>query len=669
MKPVERRPGEDLVLSRELTCEKKELYPGTCGSCQGCVYAAQLSASTRWLRQTGDVSERMRYLAGLLSRCTGTRVLESIQRALRGLNSWKVFTYARSQKPGSPQGADRDPRRPDRATDGHVVGVDVVGTWDWFSKSPDWVKSRFMFSVVKLCDPEVLRMLGNLADVLVAQHRRGSLQCNDSEDPALMVEPGSSASMSGVSQYKDLICCLPVHLSKKILGLLDKDTLRCCRDVSLHWRYLADSTMKDIDAKIRQIIKFQNFMRKQRNRIRVSSITYAKVVEVLVPVRDDERGDEVLVPVEDDEGGDEVPVPVEDDEGEDDDSTVVKDKPFEAAYANVRTTTVRMEERNVYCGIYTLTELLEKEDPHRVVGYAWGQLMAMGSKDRIVRLFHVGSKEEVTPVMKGHIGSIRALLLCEDRDLVISAGRDSTIRCWNLGTGACVMQMNGHTGTINCLDVHVGDDGDTLVSGAKDCTVKVWNLRTGKCFEDVHFKHPDAVRCVKISGTTVYSSCDKGLVKMWDIEKASLLRVIDAHQSSVKGLFFDQWHLLSADSDGQVMAWSTSCDAKERLMTFSHPTEVRSLTLTYLRVVTGCMDGKIRIFNLLTGDCLRVLRPAARLSPILSLHFHGNSVLVNTESSVLLYEFDEVRWDNAVSEAGQRSVAEKNTDTDRRGDT
>ena len=38
------------------------------------------------------------------------------------------------------------------------------------------------------------------------------------EDPALMVVPGSSESVSGVSRYKDFISCLPVDLSKRILG-------------------------------------------------------------------------------------------------------------------------------------------------------------------------------------------------------------------------------------------------------------------------------------------------------------------------------------------------------------------------------------------------------------------------------------------------------------------
>lgn len=43
-----------------------------------------------------------------------------------------------------------------------------------------------------------------------------------------------------------------------------------------------------------------------------------------------------------------------------------------------------------------------------------------------------------------------------------------TCRCWNLKTDRCLMALYGHTGTVNCLDVHA----DRLVSGAKDCQVK-----------------------------------------------------------------------------------------------------------------------------------------------------------------------------------------------------
>lgn len=68
------------------------------------------------------------------------------------------------------------------------------------------------------------------------------------------------------------------------------------------------------------------------------------------------------------------------------------------------------------------------EDPHRVLDYGGGLLMATGSKDRLVRLVYVASEIKDVSVLKGHVGSIRAVLLREDRDLLITASSDASIR-------------------------------------------------------------------------------------------------------------------------------------------------------------------------------------------------------------------------------------------------
>ncbi|XP_023127066.2 F-box/WD repeat-containing protein 10 isoform X2 [Amphiprion ocellaris] len=446
-----------------------------------------------------------------------------------------------------------------------------------------------------------------------------------------MVVPGSSKSVSGVGLYRDFIGCLPVHLSKRILGLLEEDTLKCCRRVCRYWQHLAQQTMEEV--KFRKNIQNQILsMMKMCNN--VVSRTYANIVEVLVPVKDDDPEDFHS-------------------------TTEQKEKPFEAVYAKIKTKTLQMEERNVYCGAYFTKVLLSKEDPHRVLDFRGGSLMATGSQDRLVNLLYVASETRTVATMRGHVGSIQVVLLCEDRDLVITGSRDASIRCWNLKTDKCEMAFYGHTDTISCLDLHAG----RLVSGAKDYLVKVWCLDTGKQFEDFNFKHVSPVQCVKISKTTVYSSCVRGLVKLWSMENASLHRVITAHRSPVRCLFFDEWHLLSGDSSGKVMAWSTNCDVKDLcLMTFNHPKEVRSLTLVYLRVVTGCVDGKIRIFNFLTGDCLREITAETETGRILSLHFNDNSILVNSATSVKLYQFAKVFWDYADSAPGDRGdVATRNS--------
>lgn len=55
---------------------------------------------------------------------------------------------------------------------------------------------------------------------------------------------------------------------------------------------------------------------------------------------------------------------------------------------------------------------------------------------------------------------------------------------------------------------------------------QVWDL-SGKCVESLRFKHNQPVLCVKIDQSCVLSSCAEGLVKMWSLETASLLKVSD----------------------------------------------------------------------------------------------------------------------------------------------
>lgn len=69
-----------------------------------------------------------------------------------------------------------------------------------------------------------------------------------------------------------------------------------------------------------------------------------------------------------------------------------------------------------------------REDPHRTVDYRGGSLMATGSKDRVAHLLYVASETKAVSAMKGHVGSIRAVLLCEDRGLLITASCDASVR-------------------------------------------------------------------------------------------------------------------------------------------------------------------------------------------------------------------------------------------------
>ncbi|MCI4384555.1 hypothetical protein PGIGA_G00040030 [Pangasianodon gigas] len=553
-----------------------------------CHYTTKLYNSTQWLTGAGE-SARRRFLTGVLVRCESLEILQKVQKVLQ-VTMGKDFTYTRSRvKAGDMAAVSSSNSAPDAA----LLGKEMLNTWEWFKNSPNLTKTSYLLGLLAFCDAELLHMLGNLARVLVAREKRSLnfLRCNtakdsswnevkevmlrgqrlesgdadwdDVEDPALMVVPRSSKSMSGVSQHRDFIRALPVGLAKRILGLLDKATLQSCKHVSQHWQYLTEEIIAEHSVK--KMVEDQAVIL-QGTPSAVNPV-YARIREVLVPI-----------------GKEEVYIQPK--------KSFLKNKDirgFESVYTKIKTKVVEMEERNVYCGVYNISIVLDREDPSRVIHYGGGRMVALGSRDRSVRLLDTMLVKEVPPLMHGHAGSVRAVLVCEERELVISASYDLSIRCWNLKTGACVMLFSGHMGTITCLDLH----GNHLVSGARDCKVKVWSLQTGQCCDRMRFRHRKAVVCVKTDSSLVLSGCEGGLIKM----------------------------------------------------------EVLTLSSLFLRVITGCVDGRIRIFNLLSGDCLRVIKIGTDESPIRSLHTHHNTIVVNSSSRVLILQFADQQWDyNALSE-------------------
>ncbi|NXE51386.1 FBW10 protein, partial [Casuarius casuarius] len=436
--------------------------------------------------------------------------------------------------------------------------------------------------------------------------------------PGVTVAPASLQSVSHVNKYKDFIRCLPTHLSTYILGLLDRKSLNTCVAVSKCWAFLAKEVKRE---HVSQKIIREEILCLQGSCPRGVVSNYAKIVNVTIP-RLNKEGD--VIQVKDHKWSSKMKEKEEDS--------------LQLAYHGLQTDTIQLEERNVFCGSYNIRVLMDQSDPNRVIHYSGGNLVAVGSADRKVRFIGVLEMKEVPPLLSGHAGSIKALYLNEKEGFVLSASFDLSIRCWDINSGACTKIFNGHSGTITCLDLYK----DKFVSGAKDGMVKVWDLESRKCLKTL--KHNNTICVVKMDATHIVSGCDKGLVKVWYADTGALIKVLEGHQGPVKCLSFDQWHLVTGSTDGYALAWSMLGNHKRCLTAFRHPKGVLFLEFLYLRVISGCADGKIRIFNYLSGSCLKVMRANSRGDPISSFCVAENRMVINALSCLLMFQFEDVKW-------------------------
>ncbi|KAM4843349.1 F-box and WD repeat domain containing protein 10B [Thomomys bottae] len=700
-------------------CEKGNDSIPVCQKCETCILAWKIFSTKEWFQRVSELTQR-RFLVSILRQLNSLYLLHYFQSILQTIQG-KDFIYNRSRI-----NLNRLQRKKEKTVKSSLNQLlektaeeKMKEILYWFSESTYWTKENYTTFLLQMCNEKLLLTAANVIRVLfLREWNKSSVLPNTTNvpfspkknlstrsefpqafwdtKPRCISFPLSKASgkdtlgdlgkvtgkprkrtfhcisemsnllskklglvklgddpcsllvdmkdvrglVSGCSKYRDFIRLLPVHLSKYILRMLDKNSLNKCILVSQHWASLAQQ--------VKMELSMHTFI---QNQISILQGSYTKGVDPNYANK---------LPI---------PIPKIIDDGK---RMRVKNSKWKlrtktdyslwTAYQNQETQMVQMEERNVFCGTYNIRIISDIWDRSRIIHFAGGNLIAVAS-NRKVYLLDILQVKELPIEFRGHAGSIRTIFLCEEEMFLLTGSYDLSIRYWDLKTGACIRIFYGHQGTITCMNVYK----NTLVSGGKDGQVKEWELHTGNCLRT--FKHKDPISAVQISDTYIVSSCERGLIHVWDIVSTQLVKTFMGHEGAVRCLFFDQWHLVSGGVDGLVMGWSMVGKYERCLMAFKHPKEVLQVFLTYLRIVSACADGKIRIYNFLNGNCLKLIKVEAGADPVLSFFCHGNRMVVNTASNILMFHFEDVKWQYSQERSKPKKKEKEEEKEDNLGDT
>lgn len=85
-----------------------------------------------------------------------------------------------------------------------------------------------------------------------------------------------------------------------------------------------------------------------------------------------------------------------------------------------------------------------------------------------IRLWH---GQSLAVIMRGHTGSVCAVVWGSDGNTVCSASSDTMVRVWTRH-GDPVDTLKGHSGFVHCICDGLGTS--PVISGSSDCTVRVW---------------------------------------------------------------------------------------------------------------------------------------------------------------------------------------------------
>lgn len=292
------------------------------------------------------------------------------------------------------------------------------------------------------------------------------------------------------------------------------------------------------------------------------------------------------------------------------------------------------------------------------VGVASG---AVAMQDKLPRVESRGaattsSQQDVEPILagqfQGHPGGVTALAYSDDGRVLVTAGKDGTLKVWNASSSTLVRTIELDDGAAVSLALA----GSRAVTGHVDGAVVIWDY--DKAEKVAQFKRNDAeVWSVTFAGSPnrIAASSHDWKVTLWDAANPSTpVHVLDAHDNAAQAVAFfasangpmlatggadktvKLWNLDSMDQvrryrghrdfvtalafspngrmlasaglDGSIRLWSTASRGMYRSLN-GHRGKIASLAFAPSgdRLVSAGEDGLVRIWDVRRGRTSRTL--------------------------------------------------------------
>ena len=235
-----------------------------------------------------------------------------------------------------------------------------------------------------------------------------------------------------------------------------------------------------------------------------------------------------------------------------------------------------------------------------------GTRVLSGSDDSTLKLWDVPTGALLRTCV-GHSGAVSSVAFSPDGTRLLSGSADKTLKLWDAATGALLRTIKGHSGRV--WSVAFSPDGSRMLSGSEDNTLMLWDTATGAPIGALT-GHSHLVSSVAFSpdGTRVVSASYDGTLKLWDAFTRRLLRTIEGHSDQVWSVAFspDGAHLLSGSTDFSVKLWDAATGALLRAFT-AHSGTVWSVAFSpdSARLISASADKTLKIWEVSTGELLR----------------------------------------------------------------
>ena len=246
------------------------------------------------------------------------------------------------------------------------------------------------------------------------------------------------------------------------------------------------------------------------------------------------------------------------------------------------------------------------EDAHTECVYTiqyYGNHLVSGSRDRTLRIWDIDAQRLIRKPLEGHTGSVLCLQFDDrkEEDIIVSGSSDTHVILWRFSTGEMIKQLtNAHRESV----LNLKFDERFLVTCSKDKTIKIWNrheltpghrdypvkgaLGGGHC--------PSYILDMNTIASTIRNGRPDIEFQNHLLEPYTHLMTLDLHGAAVNAIQIYKDQLVSASGDRNLRVWnihSGDCSAKIE----AHAKGIACVQYDGKRIVSGSSDNTIRIWD------------------------------------------------------------------------